>query len=146
MSKIKTGSELRQIFTNARIAGQKIPTKKRLYVLEEFDVSGQWAVLKERNRTCEDVDAMSPESFQSKIEGWVNEGKSCQEMFSFMKTKEDDDPVTLGLFLEILDGMLEDPARMIVVTTNHRGQLDAAIVRPGKANVLTLVINEDFAV
>ena len=130
MSKIKTGSELRQIFTDSQIAHKTIPTRKRLYVFEEFDVNGQWSVLRERKRNC-DTEAMSPEVLKSKIEGWISEGKSSKEMFSCMKEPEDDE-VTLGLLLEILDGMLEYQGRMVVMTTNHRDQLDTALVRPGK--------------
>ncbi len=131
MSKIKTGSELRRIFTCSTIADKNIPTKRRLYVFEEFDANGQWSVLKER-RT--DTEVMSPEVLKTRVEGWVNEGKSASDIFTCMKPPEED-AVTLGLLLEILDGIVEDPGRMIAMTTNQRDLLDTALVRPGRIDI-----------
>lgn len=40
----------------------------------------------------------------------------------------------LKTFLEILDGIIETPGRMLVMTTNHPEKLDPALLRPGRVN------------
>ena len=39
--------------------------------------------------------------------------------------------ITLADFLELLDGIIEMPGRMIILTSNHPEILDPALVRPG---------------
>lgn len=43
---------------------------------------------------------------------------------------------SLSGFLNIIDGVVEQPGRIIVMTTNHIEQLDPAIYRPGRINML----------
>jgi SpoVK/Ycf46/Vps4 family AAA+-type ATPase len=45
-------------------------------------------------------------------------------------------PLTLGAFLELLDGVVEMPGRMLIMTTNHPERLDPALVRPGRVDVV----------
>lgn len=41
------------------------------------------------------------------------------------------DPLTLSHLLNILDGLLETPGRILIITSNHPEKLDEALVRPG---------------
>ena len=52
------------------------------------------------------------------------------------------DSVTLSSLLNILDGTLELPGRMIIITSNFPEQLDKALIRPGR---IDLIINLDRA-
>jgi len=45
------------------------------------------------------------------------------------------DELTLGEILTVLDGTMEVPGRMIVMTTNHPEVLDDALIRPGRIDV-----------
>jgi ATP-dependent 26S proteasome regulatory subunit len=51
--------------------------------------------------------------------------------------KEDQipDELTLGEILGVLDGTIEVPGRMIIMTTNHPEVLDRALVRPGRVDL-----------
>jgi hypothetical protein len=44
-------------------------------------------------------------------------------------------PSQLGVLLELLDGVIEMPNRLIIMTTNHRERIDAAVTRPGRMDV-----------
>ena len=45
------------------------------------------------------------------------------------------DELTLGEILSVLDGAIEVPGRMIIMTTNHPEILDRALVRPGRVDL-----------
>jgi len=44
-------------------------------------------------------------------------------------------PITLGDLLEVLDGIIETPGRMIVMTSNHPEEIDEALLRPGRIDI-----------
>jgi len=48
--------------------------------------------------------------------------------------KEDEDKLDLAGLLNILDGVVDSPNRIVVMTTNHPEQLDPALIRPGRIN------------
>jgi ATP-dependent 26S proteasome regulatory subunit len=37
--------------------------------------------------------------------------------------------------LELLDGLVETPGRIVIVTTNHPDELDQALIRPGRIDL-----------
>jgi len=41
----------------------------------------------------------------------------------------------MSSFLNILDGVQENPGRIIIMTTNHIRKLDPAIIRPGRIDM-----------
>jgi hypothetical protein len=45
------------------------------------------------------------------------------------------DRVTLSFLLNLLDGVLETPGRILVITSNYPERLDRALVRPGRIDV-----------
>ena len=52
------------------------------------------------------------------------------------KKKYKEEPLNLGAFLEILDGLVELPGRIIIMTTNNPNCLDAALKRPGRIDMM----------
>lgn len=46
--------------------------------------------------------------------------------------------LTLSHLLNVLDGVLETPGRMVIMTSNHPEKLDSALVRPGRMDVKVL--------
>jgi chaperone BCS1 len=63
----------------------------------------------------------------------ANSGKSTEEFQD--KRKKDQDKLTLGCLLEIMDGIIEIPGRIIIITTNYRKCLDPALTRPGRIDI-----------
>lgn len=45
------------------------------------------------------------------------------------------DKLTLGFVLNLLDGILETPNRVLIMTTNHPEKLDPAFTRPGRVDI-----------
>ena len=55
------------------------------------------------------------------------------------KDDEDDDPddkIDLSSILNILDGTLETPGRILIITSNYPEKLDQALVRPGRIDMI----------
>ncbi len=46
-----------------------------------------------------------------------------------------DDKLTLSFLLNLLDGVLETPGRILIMTSNYPEKLDKALVRPGRVDV-----------
>jgi ATPase family associated with various cellular activities (AAA) len=57
-------------------------------------------------------------------------GKDKDAYASFWKP--DPDQLSLAGLLNVLDGVVDSPGRIIIMTTNHPEKLDPALVRPGR--------------
>jgi hypothetical protein len=105
-------SDKLQVFSDHTLANSQsyfIPIQQRLYVLEEIDAIGD--IVKQRK----------PPS------GAGGSGET--------ESTAVNDELTLGEILTVLDGTMEVPGRMIVMTTNHPEVLDDALIRPGRIDV-----------
>ncbi|CAF1349771.1 unnamed protein product [Adineta ricciae] len=45
------------------------------------------------------------------------------------------DPLTLSFLLNLIDGIIEQPSRILIMTTNHPEQIDPALLRPGRVDI-----------
>lgn len=66
------------------------------------------------------------------------------EMQQDQKRKRNRDKVTFADILNILDGTLEIPGRMICFTTNHLEIIDDALIRPGRIDMIIEFILADI--
>ena len=102
-------SDKLNVYTDSNMSNTQsyfIPIEQRLYVLEEIDAIGD--IVKQRDYSINNIEA----------------APSCIN-----------DELTLMEILTVLDGTLEAPGRIIVMTTNHPEVLDAALIRPGRIDV-----------
>jgi chaperone BCS1 len=53
----------------------------------------------------------------------------------FPREEPKDNRITLSYLLNLLDGVLETPGRILIITTNFPENLDRALVRPGRIDV-----------
>lgn len=53
----------------------------------------------------------------------------------FQTTSKDYDRWRLGTLLNLLDGILASPGRIVFMTTNHKEKIDPALIRPGRVDV-----------
>jgi len=151
---IRSVDDFKYIFHTTRFNGTNIPMEKRLYVFEEIDC-GPWkemvtsrALKQERDRERRTM--LATEDYFEPLDGDNEEddskdghmmgGPSSQDAWMLAKKKrimeaqQHQCNMTLGEFLEVLDGMVEMPGRMIVFTTNRVDVLDPAILRPGRVD------------
>jgi len=109
-------SDKLQVFSDHTLANSQsyfIPIQQRLYVLEEIDAIGD--IVKQRRPSGAGAGAGA--------------GAGGSESTAV------NDELTLGEILTVLDGTMEVPGRMIVMTTNHPEVLDDALIRPGRIDV-----------
>jgi chaperone BCS1 len=127
MNKIKTKKRLEDLFFSSRI---NIPQNKRIYVFEEIDCNGWENIVKPRTLCTEtdtDSDSDSENTLANKIVTAIKPKKK--------QNNNDDDKLTLGAILEVIDGLIECPGRIIIMTTNHKEHLDSALLRPGRVDM-----------
>jgi len=61
-------------------------------------------------------------------------------LFSLLNAGNDNpvtaqDPLTLSFLLNLIDGIIEQPSRILIMTTNHPDQIDPALIRPGRIDI-----------
>lgn len=159
--KVKDISTLTNLFLNVDIDGVPVPFDKRIYVFEEIDCNGISEITKKRN----------PQKNKSDMEDFVelltdDSGGTCDKTqilkavsASLLSKSQKDKPIgpckdpnteqiTLGSILELLDGIVETPGRIMVITTNHPEDLDSALIRPGRIDMnihFTKTTRDDLA-
>lgn len=121
---IKTATQLKKLFysedvyviddnDSSETTRLRIPVSDCMFVLEEIDALGTMVV--------------------------DRKNKAAAEAVSGLDAVEEDEPMhdelTLGVLLQVLDGNMETPGRVIVVTTNMPEVLDKALVRPGRIDL-----------
>lgn len=113
---ITTASQLKRLFQSEELhiydsddateaRRVTIPIHQRLYVIEEIDALG--SIVLERR----------------------------QERQEAAKADALPDELTLADLLQVLDGNMETPGRMLVITSNYPERLDSALVRPGRVDI-----------
>ena len=107
-----------------------IPIYNRIYVFEDIDCHENDIVLErkefdtyEKGEGFLSLDTLPPKNCFEEKE------KEKEEIFSNEK-------LSLSCLLNILDGILEAPGRIIIMTTNHPKLLDKALIRPGRIDLI----------
>jgi hypothetical protein len=147
MKRIRDIDTLKRVFLDDQINGVSIPNSHRLYVFEEVDC-GPWSdVMTSRSLSDQERDRdtkMKEERDQRTALGLLDLIERVQSQkdadsngdrgrdSSAIGKESRDLGVNLGEFLELLDGIIEVPGRMIIMTSNRPEVLDKALIRPGR--------------
>lgn len=97
-----------------------IPLSNRIIILE--DVDAQSNIVKERSLAINDF---TP-----------SENKTETKESSTSPQEPDKHQIDLSFLLNLLDGVLENPGRIIIMTSNHPEILDGALIRPGRIDII----------
>lgn len=132
VKKINTIAQLKSIFMNTNINMTHIPNNKRLYVFEEVDCSEWASIVRTRLQRSEPEDTKVDrmEAFMMNMLTKDEKSNDCN-INPFKKSET----ISLGDLLELLDGVIETPGRMIIMTSNHPEQIDPALMRPGRIDL-----------
>jgi hypothetical protein len=136
--KIRNVQTLKDVFLNQTINGIAIPNSRRLYVFEDIDC-GDWKHLV-MSRKLRDADTLSGESKSIVTECVKLALAACKDGTDSVAkltdaSKPDAAPLPeLGDLLELLDGIIEMPGRMLIMTSNHPEHIDEALLRPGRVD------------
>jgi hypothetical protein len=95
----------------------EIPIDKRIIVLEDVDCLTEIVLERSEKKEPQKAnDTSAPNSQSSSITS--------------------NEQVNLSTLLNILDGVLEQPGRILIMTSNHPEKLDRALIRPGRIDVI----------
>ena len=63
--------------------------------------------------------------------------KSIEDAWVAKHQEEDEqEPIDLAFLLNLLDGTLEAPGRIIAISSNHPERIDRALIRPGRIDMI----------
>lgn len=133
LAAITTNQQLMQIMFSSSLAFKRegecdevhdIEFNQVIYVIEDIDVATH--VVKKRGPSS---DSLSTAPISS---------SSISPSSSISQCK---DALNMAGLLNVLDGIVDTPGRIVVMTTNHPEALDPALIRPGRIN---MQINLDY--
>jgi ATP-dependent 26S proteasome regulatory subunit len=110
---ITTATQLKNLFFNEKLSVYTDSTMSNFQVLT--------IPLEHRIYVLEEIDAIS-DIVKQRVDGET-------------KNEPVPDELTLGEILTVLDGTLEVPGRMVIMTSNRPEILDKALIRPGRIDV-----------
>jgi SpoVK/Ycf46/Vps4 family AAA+-type ATPase len=113
-----------------------IPIDKRIIVLEDVDCLTD-VVLERSSEECGDT----PSQKETQKHTSTLEFGGLPPMDLMGGGTSDNEKVSLSTVLNILDGVLEQPGRILIMTSNHPEKLDKALLRPGRIDV---IVHFDF--
>ena len=132
---VRTKKQLKKLFYDDRIEVCEnmentnsvteyiIPINKRIYVIEDIDVIDSDLVLKRAAKTNTSI---------------LLDGTPVQKGLPVTDERNPDNTSDLDLstILNIIDGTLETPGRILIITSNYPEKLDEALIRPGRIDML----------
>lgn len=141
-----TKTQLENLFFNEMIivlnvsTGQSekyfIPLDQRVYVLEDIDCQSDLVMERSLKNTTPDnseiEEAPKKPEFSVNIE--TNPGRKTNEKSTPLFHNAE--KIDLSFLLNLLDGVLENPGRIVIMTSNFPKLLDHALIRPGRIDVI----------
>ena len=130
LSRVKSCRELQNVFHKLRINNKDMPFDKRIYIFEDIDcisdiIESRESKEKNMKEFMKNFSKMNKSSSEDDVPTAPN--------FSSLSSREDE--ITLSYILNLIDGILETPGRILIITTNHPEKLDKALIRPGRIDI-----------
>ncbi len=124
------------VVLNGKTESFNIPIEKRVYVFEDVD--------------CQSSDVVIDRELKNKLgtngkKEHIDPDKLKNEAIKTQPNKKADNPtlehsnsdkLSLSCLLNIFDGILETPGRIIIMTSNYPDMLDKALIRPGRIDLI----------
>ena len=133
LQNIKTNKQFTECITNSNrtinnsssinMTSESLLFRDVIYIIEDIDAIGSIV-----NKRSEEQKESSENSDIKKLIKTIKNDKSS----TLGDSDEPYDEINLGHILNILDGVIDCPERIIIFTTNHPELLDPALIRPGR--------------
>ena len=152
-----TKTQLNNLFFNEDVAVLKngkseiynIPLDERIYVMEDVDCDNE-ILLDRAFKTIEEPKTQTftdfEQSFEARYDQYSNRDnfahvprkgtpRDNKEQYPVDILEDTTEKLTLSFILNILDGILETPGRILIMTSNYPEKLDKALIRPGRIDI-----------
>ena len=138
-------NETLNVVQNGRNETVIIPIDQRIYLFEDLDADDT-DILLERSETppydkdekFTPLNPLNTQTENSSTKSYVF--KDFKDLYQSREEKEKEEfsseKLTLSCLLNLLDGVLEAPGRIVVMTTNFIEKLDSALIRPGRIDLI----------
>ena len=133
LSRVTTCTELSKIFMDAHLIDRTVPINKRIFVFEDIDCMSH--IVSDRDINNLNQNSVNNNSDENKNNNSVIVCLSDTSKIDQNKQDQKKDKLTLSFILNLIDGILEQPGRIIIFTTNKPEILDKALVRPGRVDM-----------
>lgn len=115
-----------------------IPNNQRIYVFEDIDCMSEIVYKREEeqeqnNNSITLIENLIDENKKSDSDNdsdFFDIGKKSKKHNTNIKENLD-----LSFLLNLIDGVLETPSRIMIITSNHPEKLDPAFIRPGRIDI-----------
>ena len=127
-------NESLNIVQNGRNETVIIPIDQRIYLFEDLDADDT-DILLDRSET---PGFSKDDGFTTISQNVETSSKEFKYQSREEKEKEEfsNEKLTLSCLLNLLDGVLEAPGRIVIMTTNYIEKLDSALIRPGRIDLI----------
>ncbi|CAF3660239.1 unnamed protein product [Adineta steineri] len=142
LSRIRTCDELEQAFFLNSYDMTNLDFSNKIIVFEDIDCMSH--LIKKRSTsstTSEPVTSTEGDNVVIHLEqDDIDTKKKKMSKQSLRSLLGEDqtapkDPLTLSFLLNLIDGIIEQPSRILIMTSNHPEQIDPALLRPGRIDI-----------
>jgi len=141
---------LESLISKTRLGEWDIPLDQRLFIFEDIDCMGD--IVKDRDLIDKEKNTYNKKASEI-INSRLKEPTTNDHIIKNNIHDSDDDIInvtkmlplnyksnkdtknSLSRLLNILDGIIETPGRIIIMTTNKKDTLDKALIRPGRIDI-----------
>ena len=137
------------VLKNGKSEIYNIPLDERIYVMEDVDCDNE-ILLDRAYKTADEPKTATftdfEQSFEARYDQYSNSdnfaqvprkglSKDRKEKYPADILEDTSEQLTLSFILNILDGILETPGRILIMTSNYPEKLDKALIRPGRIDI-----------
>ena len=138
-----------KVVKNGKTETYNIPLGDRVYVMEDVDCDNELLLDRQykKSKTDKKNDFTNhQDSFEYRYDDYTQNSKEYST-FGMKPSKinsskniteiaeDTSEQITLSFILNILDGILETPGRILIMTSNYPEKLDSALLRPGRIDI-----------
>ena len=138
LNRVKTCGELENIFYSESVDDINIPINKRIYIFEDVDCISN-IVFDRKNKKNDDDEEEYYSDNEDKNSNDINNNLN-KNIINLLKNNKKtsfkhSDRLNLSCLLNIIDGIIETPGRIIIMTTNYPKKIDKALLREGRIDL-----------